>query len=61
MHATYTILLSVLAGVFLPKLCEAQEGSARRGLMADIKSSGFVAPGQVHPVKYTVAPAMSPY
>jgi hypothetical protein len=59
-----------LAGVFLPKLCEAQEGNARRGLMADIKSSGFVAPGPVkytvapapvEPVKYTVSPAMSPY
>uniref|UniRef100_A0A6N2KC46 PAR1 protein n=1 Tax=Salix viminalis TaxID=40686 RepID=A0A6N2KC46_SALVM len=50
--------LAAAEGVFLPKLCEAQEGSARRGLiMADIKSSGFVAPGQLHPVKYTVAPA----
>ncbi|KAJ9139881.1 hypothetical protein P3X46_030574 [Hevea brasiliensis] len=48
-------------GVFLPKLCEsAHEGNARRGLMADIRSSGFVAPGPVHPVKYTIAPIVSP-
>ncbi|KAF2320457.1 hypothetical protein GH714_027557 [Hevea brasiliensis] len=67
-----TLALAVLAlalvlcargtlGVFLPKLCEsAQEGNARRGLMADIRSSGFVAPGPVHPVKYTIAPIVSP-
>ncbi|CAK7336968.1 unnamed protein product [Dovyalis caffra] len=55
-HATHNIFSSVLTGVFLPKLCEAQEGNARRGLMADLKSSGYVAPGPGHPVKYTYAP-----
>ncbi|KAJ4849080.1 hypothetical protein Tsubulata_045234 [Turnera subulata] len=68
--------LAAAEGVFLPKLCEAQEGSERRVLAADIKSSGFVAPGPVHPVRlgavapaaapiehvtFTSAPAMSPY
>ena len=43
--------------MFLPGLCEAQEGNVRRGLMADIKSAGFVAPGPVKAVKYTYAPA----
>ncbi|KAA8539922.1 hypothetical protein F0562_026614 [Nyssa sinensis] len=51
-------------GVFLPKLCEAQGANARRK-MAEIKSSGYVAPapesGGVLPVKYMVAPAMAPY
>ncbi|OAY48300.1 uncharacterized protein LOC110617135 [Manihot esculenta] len=47
-------------GVFLPKLCEAQEGNARRGLMADIRSSGLVAPGPIQPVKYTIAPVVAP-
>ncbi|KAA8533722.1 hypothetical protein F0562_031239 [Nyssa sinensis] len=56
--------LAVGEGVFLPKLCEAQGANARRE-MAEIKSSGFVAPspksGGVQPVKYMVAPAMAPY
>ncbi|WJX71531.1 hypothetical protein P8452_55515 [Trifolium repens] len=34
-------------GVFLPKLCEAQGSNARRQ-MAEIKSSGIVAPGPFH-------------
>ncbi|CBI22724.3 uncharacterized protein LOC100251502 [Vitis vinifera] len=49
-------------GVFLPKLCEAQRGDARRE-MAEIRSSGFVAPGPVsgvNPVKFGVAPAVAP-
>ncbi|KAJ6410825.1 hypothetical protein OIU84_007559 [Salix udensis] len=49
--------LAAAEGVFLPVLCAAQEGNVRRGLMADIKSSGFVAPGPVNAVKYTYAPA----
>ncbi|KAJ8752782.1 hypothetical protein K2173_008517 [Erythroxylum novogranatense] len=48
-------------GVFLPKLCEAQEGSARRELMAEIRSGGVVAPGPVHGVKYGVAPSIAPF
>uniref|UniRef100_A0A2P2J403 Uncharacterized protein LOC105129658 n=1 Tax=Rhizophora mucronata TaxID=61149 RepID=A0A2P2J403_RHIMU len=48
-------------GVFLPKLCEAQEGNSRRELMADFRSSGIVAPGPVHPAKLAVAPAMPPF
>ncbi|KAI3425403.1 uncharacterized protein J3R85_010319 [Psidium guajava] len=48
-------------GVFLPKLCEAQRGIARRG-MAEIRSSGDVAPGPVHSVQFTgLAPAQAPY
>ncbi|KAH7854869.1 hypothetical protein Vadar_018589 [Vaccinium darrowii] len=45
-------------GVFLPKLCETRGENVRRGL-AEIKSSGYVAPRPkgVHPVKYMVAPA----
>ncbi|PQM40866.1 uncharacterized protein Pyn_02382 [Prunus yedoensis var. nudiflora] len=35
-------------GVFLPKLCEAQGANARRQ-MSEIRSSGFVAPGPIHP------------
>ncbi|KAI6672355.1 hypothetical protein NL676_000261 [Syzygium grande] len=47
-------------GVFLPKLCEAQRGIARRG-MAEIRSSGDVAPGPIQPVKFIgVTPAMAP-
>ncbi|XP_058761748.1 uncharacterized protein LOC131635164 [Vicia villosa] len=46
-------------GVFLPKLCEVKGGSnARRG-MAELKSSGYVAPGPVHPVEF-VASAPQP-
>lgn len=37
-------------GVFLPKLCEAEGGNARRG-MAEIRSSGVVAPGPLRSVK----------
>jgi len=33
-------------GVYLPKLCEAMGEKTRRG-MAEIHSSGFVAPGPV--------------
>ncbi|XWS48447.1 hypothetical protein CRYUN_Cryun13aG0077600 [Craigia yunnanensis] len=48
-------------GVFLPKLCEAQGANARRG-MAEIKSSGLVAPGPASGVKFLgVAPAMAPF
>ncbi|KAL6291504.1 hypothetical protein ACE6H2_009014 [Prunus campanulata] len=41
-------------GVFLPKLCEAQGANARRQ-MSEIRSSGFVAPGPIHPANL-VAP-----
>ncbi|KAI4351734.1 hypothetical protein L6164_006059 [Bauhinia variegata] len=41
-------------GVFLPKLCELQGENARRG-MAEIRSSGIVAPGPVQPVKFTAS------
>ncbi|XP_027110309.1 uncharacterized protein LOC113762485 [Coffea eugenioides] len=52
-------------GVYLPKLCEAQRGHGRRE-MAEIKSSGMVAPGPESdggkPVSfYIVAPAPPPY
>ncbi|GKU89321.1 hypothetical protein SLEP1_g3474 [Rubroshorea leprosula] len=47
-------------GVFLPKLCEAQGGNVRRG-MAEIRSSGLVAPGPISPAKLMAAPAMAPY
>ncbi|XP_059667086.1 uncharacterized protein LOC132312651 [Cornus florida] len=50
-------------GVFLPKLCEAQGENGRRE-MAEIKSSGYVAPapesGGVLPVTFLNAPAMAP-
>lgn len=42
-------------GVFLPKLCEVQGGNARRG-MAELKSSGIVAPGPVHSVQFVAEP-----
>ncbi|KAF5731163.1 hypothetical protein HS088_TW19G00768 [Tripterygium wilfordii] len=60
-------------GVFLPKLCEAQQGGNVRRGMVEIQSSGHVAPGPIHhgkfttapgPIyteKYTVAPALAPY
>lgn len=35
-----------MIGVYLPKLCEAMGEKTRRG-MAEINSSGFVAPGPV--------------
>lgn len=42
--------------MFLPKLCEAQGANARRG-MAEIKSSGIVAPGPIiHSVQFTATP-----
>lgn len=48
-------------GVFLPKLCEAQGANARRG-MAEIRSSGLVAPGPAGGVKFLgVAPANAPF
>ncbi|KAK9291672.1 hypothetical protein L1049_019621 [Liquidambar formosana] len=50
-------------GVFLPKLCETQGANARREL-AEIKSSGFVAPAPesgMLPANIVVAPAMAPY
>ncbi|KAL3714185.1 hypothetical protein ACJRO7_006169 [Eucalyptus globulus] len=47
-------------GVFLPKLCEAQRGIARRG-MGEIRSSGHVAPGPIHSVQFIgAAPATAP-
>lgn len=47
-------------GVFLPKLCEAQKKDVRRE-MAEIRSSGFVAPGPIFPVeKFMAAPAYAP-
>lgn len=51
------------AGVFLPKLCEAQGGDVRRE-MAEIRSSGFAVPGPesgVLPAKYMAAPTMAPF
>ncbi|MED6197697.1 hypothetical protein PIB30_059052 [Stylosanthes scabra] len=48
-------------GVFLPKLCEAQGANSRRG-MAEIKSSGIVAPApDVHSVKFTDATPPEPF
>ena len=41
--------------MFLPKLCETQGENARRG-MAEIKSSGIVAPGPVRSVQFTATP-----
>lgn len=43
-------------GVFLPKLCEAQGGSVRRE-MAEIRSSGLVAPGPVQAEELAEGPA----
>lgn len=45
----------MFVGVFLPKLCEAEGGNARRG-MAELKSSGIVAPGPVHFVQFLATP-----
>ncbi|XP_027359449.1 uncharacterized protein LOC113868082 [Abrus precatorius] len=39
-------------GVFLPKLCESQGENARRG-MAEMKSSGIVAPGPITSVQFS--------
>lgn len=50
-------------GVYLPKLCEGQKAHARRE-MAEIKSSGIVAPGPesdgVKAVSFFIAPALPP-
>lgn len=46
-------------GAFLPELCEAQ-GSDSRRKASEIKSSGFVAPGPMNPVKFLVAPSLAP-
>ncbi|XP_058082720.1 uncharacterized protein LOC131230768 [Magnolia sinica] len=47
-------------GVFLPKLCESQGANARRQ-MAEIRSSGIVAPGPGSPAKaLAYAPAGLP-
>ncbi|GLU24269.1 hypothetical protein SLE2022_402170 [Rubroshorea leprosula] len=46
-------------GVFLPKLCEAQGGNVRRE-MAEIRSSGLVAPGPIQPGRLIVSPAEAP-
>lgn len=58
---TFVCLISN-EGVFLPKLCEAQGSNPRRE-MAEIRSSGIVAPapGSVLPLMHVVvAPAMAP-
>ncbi|XP_004234398.1 uncharacterized protein [Solanum lycopersicum] len=50
-------------GVYLPKLCAEQKGKGRRE-MAEIRSSGFVAPApesEVKPLNFMVAPAMPPF
>jgi len=52
-------VVCVYVGVFLPKLCEAQGVNARRG-MAELKSSGIVAPGPVHGVQFAAAPPINP-
>lgn len=57
----FLVLGFAFAGVFLPKLCEAQKEGVHRGLMSEMKSSGMVAPEPVHPVKFTAAPAMAPH
>ncbi|EYU25099.1 hypothetical protein ABFS82_06G033200 [Erythranthe guttata] len=52
-------------GVYLPKLCEAQ-GTNKRREMAEIKSSGYVAPGPessskyVNGVNFVYAPSTAP-
>jgi len=51
-----SFVLDVYTGVFLPKLCAAKGANARRQ-MAEIKSSGIVAPGPVHSLQFT---AISP-
>ncbi|KAL3521536.1 hypothetical protein ACH5RR_019685 [Cinchona calisaya] len=49
-------------GVYLPKLCEAQGANHARREMAEIKSSGFVAPGpESGGVSFLIAPALSPF
>ncbi|GJU80753.1 putative PAR1 protein [Tanacetum coccineum] len=48
-------------GVYLPSLCQTQGDNKRRG-MSEIRSSGFVAPGPVVPVKLLTdgSPVMAP-
>lgn len=46
-------------GVYLPKLCETQAENPRR-VMAEIKSSGIVAPGPISLVGFLGAPVSSP-
>ncbi|KAK7391367.1 hypothetical protein VNO78_19783 [Psophocarpus tetragonolobus] len=46
-------------GVFLPKLCEVQGVNARRG-MAELRSSGIVAPPPLHSLQFTAAPPINP-
>ncbi|ESW15417.1 hypothetical protein PHAVU_007G071100 [Phaseolus vulgaris] len=46
-------------GVFLPKLCEVEGVNARRG-MAELRSSGIVAPGPVHSVELAASPPINP-
>ncbi|KAJ8771389.1 hypothetical protein K2173_026566 [Erythroxylum novogranatense] len=48
-------------GVFLPKLCAAQEGKSRRELMADFRSGGVVAPGPIQPAALASAPSLPPF
>jgi len=52
-------MLITIAGVYLPKLCKTEAENPRRG-MAEIKSSGIVAPGPVNPVGLLGAPVSSP-
>ncbi|PIN03765.1 hypothetical protein CDL12_18475 [Handroanthus impetiginosus] len=53
-------------GIYLPKFCQAQGANARRG-MAEIKSSGYVAPAPGSPeyypnnVEFSSAPSLAPY
>ncbi|XP_070024704.1 uncharacterized protein [Nicotiana sylvestris] len=50
-------------GVYLPKLCAEQGKSARREI-AEIRSSGLVAPApesEVKPSNFMIAPAMPPF
>ena len=67
MICSFIYFLCDISGVFLPKLCQAMKGNARRELIADFHSSGDVATAPVHSVKYTtgpvpaLAPALSPF
>ncbi|XP_059304807.1 uncharacterized protein LOC132056561 [Lycium ferocissimum] len=50
-------------GVYLPKLCAEQKKNGRRE-MAEIRSSGLVAPApesEVKPLNYMIAPALPPF
>ncbi|PWA91944.1 PAR1 [Artemisia annua] len=50
-----------MEGVYLPSLCQTQGDNKRRG-MSEIRSSSFVAPGPVVPVKLMTdgSPVMAP-